>query len=165
MKNKGILIFFCGKMGAGKSTKATQFSQERNAVLLSEDEWLASLYPGQISTFDDYIKFSSLLRPLVKEHVQNMLSAGVNVIMDFPANTVKQRAWFRTLASEVEATHELVYLIVSDEQCLKQITKRRSEKPERAAFDTEEVFHHVTTFFEEPSADEGLNITEIKGYA
>ena len=165
MNSKGTLIFFCGKMGAGKSRKSIQFSQDRNAVLLSEDEWLASLYPGQISSFDDYIKFSALLRPLVKVLAQGILSAGANVIMDFPANTVKQRTWFNTLATEVGATHELVFLKVTDEQCLKNIAKRRNEKPARAAFDTEEFFHHVTSFFEEPSADEGLNIKIIKEHA
>jgi adenylylsulfate kinase-like enzyme len=36
--NNGKLIFFCGKMGAGKSTKASEIAQESNAVLLSEDE-------------------------------------------------------------------------------------------------------------------------------
>ena len=149
-------------MGAGKSTKSQQLALDRNAVLISEDEWLASLYPGQIASFEDYIKFSSQLKPLVKSHVQNILCSGTNVVMDFPANTVKQRAWFHALASEIDAAHELVYLIVSEEQCLKQIAKRRNEKPEREAFDTEEVFHHVTSFFEKPSTDEGLNIREIK---
>jgi len=28
------LIFFCGKMGAGKSTKSQQFALDRNAVLI-----------------------------------------------------------------------------------------------------------------------------------
>jgi len=41
----GKLIFFCGKMGAGKSTKSKEFASESNAVLLSEDEWLSILYP------------------------------------------------------------------------------------------------------------------------
>ena len=165
MDGKGTLIFFCGKMGSGKSTKSIQFAQERNAVLLSEDEWLSLLYPEQISTFDDYIKFSHLLKPLIKGHVKNILSTGASVVMDFPANTVQQRSWLQSIASEVGAAHELVYLVVSDEQCLKQIAKRRIEKPERRAFDTEEVFLHVTSFFEEPSVDEGLNIREIQGHA
>ena len=161
MKSNGTLIFFCGKMGAGKSTKSQQLALDRNAVLISEDEWLASLYPNQIASFEDYIKFSGQLKPLVKSHVQNILSAGTNVVMDFPANTVSQRKWFKAIVSEIDAPHELIYLNTSEEICLKQIAQRCIERPERANFDTEEVFHHVTSFFEEPNAEEGLNITRI----
>jgi predicted kinase len=158
----GTLILFCGKMGAGKSTQSKVIASEQNAVLLSEDEWLSSLYPQQVSSFDDYLKYSALLRPLIKSHVQNILSTGTNVVMDFPANTKKQRKWFLNLASEIGANHQLIYLNVSDDLCLKQIEKRRTEQPERAAFDTEAVFTHVTKFFEEPSQSEGLNIKVIK---
>ena len=73
MQEVGTLILFSGKMGAGKSTKAKQVSQERNAILISEDEWLSKLYPNQITSFDDYIHYSSLLKPLVKSHVLDLL--------------------------------------------------------------------------------------------
>jgi len=148
-------------MGAGKTTKSKKVAHDRNAVLISEDEWLESLYPGQISTFDDYLKFSRQLKPLVTSHAQNILRAGTDVVMDFPANTVSQRKWFKALYSEINAPHELIYLNVSDEICLKQIAQRRIEQPERASFDTEEVFHHVTGFFEEPGADEGFTVKRI----
>lgn len=52
----------------------------------------------------------------------------------------------------------MIWLDLNDEQCLKQIAQRRLEQPERAAFDTEAVFHQVTAFFEPPTADEHLNI-------
>ena len=162
MKENGTLIFFCGKMGAGKTTKSKQLADDRNAVLISEDEWLESLYPGQISTFEDYLKFSGRLKPLVTSHVRNILRTGTNVVMDFPANTVSQRKWFKTLYSGINAPHELIHMNISDDICLKQIAQRSLEQPERASFDTEEVFHHVTSFFEEPSADEGFNIKQIE---
>ena len=149
-------------MGAGKTTNSKQVANDQNAVLVSEDEWLESLYPGQITTFDDYLKFSRLLKPLVESHVQNILRTGTDVVMDFPANTVSQRKWFKALFSEIKAPHELIYLDISDEICLKQISQRSIEQPERVSFDTEEIFHHVTSFFEEPSADEGFNIKRIE---
>ena len=159
----GTLTFLCGKMGAGKSTEAKIIASETNAVLLSEDEWLSSLYPQQISSFEDYLKYAALLRPLVRSHVQNILSTGTNVVMDFPANTKNQRQWFVNLASEIGAGHQLIYLNVGNELCLKQIAKRRTEQPERAVFDTEEVFTYVTRYFEEPHQSEGLNVArEIK---
>ncbi len=76
MRQLGTLYFFCGKMGAGKSTKSKQLAIDSNAVLLSEDEWLSSLYPNQITSFEDYLKFSAQLKPMVKKHVQNILNVG-----------------------------------------------------------------------------------------
>lgn len=147
-------------MGAGKSTKSKQLAIEKNAVLLSEDEWLSSLYPNQITSFEDYLKFSAQLKTLVKKHVQNILSVGTDVVMDFPANTQGLRKWFLDMALEVNSNHQLIFLNLNNEQCLRQIAQRRDEQPERAAFDTEEVFIHVTSFFEAPDASEGLNILE-----
>ncbi|MDR7242829.1 AAA family ATPase [Priestia megaterium] len=163
MKPSGTLYFFCGKMGAGKSTKSKQLALDKHAVLLSEDEWISSLYPNQVASFEDYLKFSELLKPFLKKHVQNILSVGTDVVMDFSANTQKLRKWFLDMASEVNANHQLIFLNLNNEQCLRQIAQRRKEQPERAAFDTEAMFIHVTGFFEEPEASEGLNILESSG--
>src|SRR5690625_252994 len=163
MKKQGKLYFLCGKMGAGKSTKAKQLAIDKHAVLLSEDEWLSSIYPNQIESFEDYLKFSAQIKPLVKKHVQNILSVGTDVVMDFPANTQKQRKWFLDMVLDVNASHQLIFLNINNEQCLRQITQRRNEQPKRAALDTEEIFIHVTNCFEAPEASEGLNILEFSG--
>ena len=161
MKRKGTLTFFCGKMGAGKTTKSKIISLEKNAVLLSEDDWLEAHYPNQINTFDDFMKYSTLIKPFVKSHVQQLLNIGTTVVMDFPANTKKQREWFKQIYNEVKCDHELVFLDLSNEQCLAQITKRREEQPHRAQFDNEDVFNHVTQYFEAPSVSENFNIVEV----
>lgn len=159
--NKGKLTFFCGKMGAGKSTKAIEIAQKSNAVLLSEDEWLSSLYPNKISSLKDYIEYSNLLKSQIKKLVQSMLSSGTNVVMDFPANTLTQRDWFRSVFTEIEAPHNLVYIDLSNEACLKRIKKRREEKPERAVTDTPDMFEQVTKYFIAPTSEEGFNITKV----
>jgi adenylate kinase family enzyme len=158
---KGLLTFFCGKMGAGKTTRSREIAQAQNVVLLSEDDWLASLYPNAIKTLDDYIEHAGRLKPPVKKLVQSILLSGTNVVMDFPANTVQQRAWFRGIFSEIQAPHELIYIDRSDEICLSQIAKRRLEQPEREATDTKEMFDRVTAHFAAPTADEGFNIIVI----
>lgn len=152
------LYFLCGKMGAGKSTQAKELASEYEAILISEDDWLVAHYPEQIHSFDDYIRYSAQIKPFIKQHVQQLLAKGVSVVMDFPANMKRQRLWFLTLAQEVGCQHKLIYLDVSDEVCLRQIAKRRIEQPVRAKFDTPQVFHHVTQYFEPPLADEALNI-------
>ena len=110
----GQLTFFCGKMGAGKSTKSVEIARQSGAVLLSEDEWLASLYPGRIQMLQDYIEYSRRLKPPIKKLVQDILLAGTDVVMDFPANTVQQRQWFRDIYSEINAPHQLSFINQSD---------------------------------------------------
>jgi predicted kinase len=158
MTNKGTLVFFCGKMGAGKSTKSRQLASEMAAILISEDAWLAALYPEEIKSIDDYLTYSLRLKPLLKIHVQALLQSGVSVVMDFPANTLKQRAWFREIFSEQSLAHKLIYLDLSDSQCLSQIATRRAQQPERAAFDTEAVFHTISSYFQAPTEDEGFDL-------
>lgn len=154
----GTLIFFCGKMGAGKSTKSKEILAERNAILISEDEWLAALYPGEIATFNEYVDYSRKLKPLIETHVVSLLKTGVTVIMDFPANTKRQREWFKQLITKAESPYEFNYLAASDEICLRQISQRRTEQPERAEFDTDIVFKEVSKYFEAPDESEGLHI-------
>jgi predicted kinase len=158
MNQKGTLIFFCGKMGSGKSTKSKEIAKDMEAILLSEDEWLSAIYPNEIEDFDSYIKYSMRIKPLLKSHVQNILNIGINVVMDFPANTKKQRQWFIDIFSEHNIPHKLFYIEADDQLCLKQIEQRRLSNPERHNFDTEEVFRHVNSFFQPPSVDEAFNI-------
>jgi len=158
----GTLYFFCGKMGAGKTTESKVVASSENAVLISEDEWLSILYPNQINTFEEYLQYSSRLKPLIYTHVVSILKAGSNVVMDFPANTEKQREWYIKLSGFAGAQSKLIYLKASDELCLKQIASRRIEQPERAKFDTRIVFNEVNKFFQEPSESEGLNIQVIE---
>lgn len=163
--NKGVLTFFCGKMGAGKTTKSLEVAHERNAVLLSEDEWLASVYPDSIKTLEDYVKYAGRLKPQMKKLTQSILAAGTNVVMDFPANTISQREWFKSIFSEIQASHELIYIDQPNEICLGQIAKRRIEEPQRAATDTEEMFELVTKYFVAPTPDEGFNTIIITAHA
>jgi predicted kinase len=158
-------MFFCGKMGAGKTTESIELSRQRNAVLLSEDEWLSAIYPNSINNLEDYVNYSGRLKPQMKKLVQSILVSGADVVMDFPANTVQQRQWFKSVFSEVDAPHELIYIEQSNETCLERIAKRRIEQPLRAVTDTEEMFDLVTRYFVVPKPDEGFNITIISGNA
>jgi thymidylate kinase len=105
-----------------------------------------------------YITYSNLIKPFIKQHVVSLLQSGVTVVMDFPANTVKQRSWFLRVCAEAECPHEMHYLDISDAQCLAQIGQRRKQQPERAQFDTEAMFRLVSGYFEAPALDEELNI-------
>lgn len=158
---KGSLFFLVGKMGAGKSTYASSYAAEVGAVLISEDEWLSALFPDEITTFDDFVVRHKRLLKVLGTHLVQLLKAGTHVVLDFPANTIKERKWYASVAQSADAQCEAFYLNVSDEVCLQQIAKRREEQPDRAKFDTADMFHQVTAFFQAPSENEGFVIKVI----
>ncbi|MBY0270645.1 MAG: ATP-binding protein [Burkholderiales bacterium] len=148
-------------MGAGKSTLARRMAKDMNALLLSEDEWLAALFPGEIHGLADYIKYSRRLKPVLGAHVRDILKSGLPVVMDFPANTVTQRNWFREIFEPDGMDHLLIYLDVDDATCIRQVAARASADPARARFDTEAMFRQVTGHFQPPTEQEGFNIRVV----
>ena len=145
-------------MGAGKSTQAAQIAKERSAVLISEDEWLEKLFPGDISNLQDYVEYSKRIKPIVKDIAQKVLVSGGTVVLDFPANTKGQREWLKSIYSEVGKKHMLIYLDQPDNICLARIEQRCVENPKRQRTDTKEMFYQVSKYFEAPSESEGFNI-------
>ena len=158
MDKKGTLHFFCGKMAAGKSTKAKELASNYNAILLSEDDWLGQLYPEEFHVLDDYTRYSARLKPLLKSHVQSLLNAGLSVVMDFPGNTEGQRAWFKEIYSEYDLPHQLHYVRANDELCIYQLKQRSEGLPAGTAFTTEAEFHVVNSHFQPPAEEESFNI-------
>ena len=158
----GTLTLFCGKMGSGKSTKASELAAKTKAILLSEDELLSSLYPNLLSNLDDYVKYSCLLKPEIKKIAQAALSAGCDVVMDFPANTARQRKWLQSVYIDINAHHVMYVFDTPDAVCLKRIKERAKAQPERANTDTAEMFHATSEFFSKPSFEEHFNTVAIK---
>ncbi|MCB1034249.1 MAG: ATP-binding protein [Acidobacteria bacterium] len=153
----GVLHFFCGKAGAGKSTLAAKLAKDLGAVLLSEDVMLSRLFGDQMKVFDDYLRFSRRLKTVVGPLTAELLAAGRSVVLDFQANTRASRAWFLSVCGQVGATHVLHYLDTADSTCLQRIAERNVERPEGSHFLSEEDFRLVTSFFEPPT-EEGLNV-------
>ena len=152
------LHFFCGKAGAGKSTKAKQLAHASSAILLSEDIWLSRLYGDQIKVFDDYIRCSQKLSAVITPLVVDLLTAGVSVVMDFQANTKRRRSWFRSMFEEAKAEHVMHFLETPDSLCLERIAKRNAEMPEGASKLTEADYWYVTSYFEPPDESEGFHV-------
>lgn len=162
MDKESTLHFFCGKMAAGKSTLARKLANENGAILLIEDDWLSQLYPVEINTIADYIQYAPRLRNAISNHVISLLSHGVSVVMDFSANTVTQRQWFRELFIKSHAAHKLHFLDISDEICKRQLRKRSEGKPEGAAFTSESEFEAITRYFQPPLDSEGFNLVKYQ---
>lgn len=157
-QRKGKLHFFCGKMAAGKSTLARQLASQEDAVLLVEDEFLERLFPDQITDLPAYVKCSSRIRDALTSHVIALLSIGVSVVLDFPGNTLRQRAWFRRLIDDSGAEHELHFIDAADALCVRQLQERSKHLPPDSRWTGEAEFHAVTAYFQPPAIEEGFHV-------
>jgi len=158
MNQAPTLHFLSGKMAAGKTTLARRLADEYNAVLVCEDIWLQRLYPEEITDFDSYLKYSARLKSVVGPHVEALLKQGVSIVLDYPANTLRARAWVREIVEAAQADHVLHFVDTPDERCLEQLVRRNQEKPDGSVEMTTEQFEHITGFFVAPQEHEGFKV-------
>lgn len=158
MRHQGKLVFFCGKMAAGKSTLARRLAQQQDAILLVQDELLGTLFADTIVDIPGFIEYSSRLKAAIAPHLCALLAKDLVVVLDFPGNTRRQRAWFRDLIDRTNAEHELHYIDVADELCKRQLRQRSEGLPEGSAFTSDAEFDAITQYFDPPSPEENFNI-------
>lgn len=155
--SKPTLFLLCGKIAAGKSTLAAKLAAAPATILVSEDRWLACLYRPEMKVFADYIQYSARLRDAIGPHVESLLRIGTSVVLDFPANTPKQRLWMRAILERSGANHELHYLDVPDQICKLRLSERNAAGTHDFAA-SEAEFEQITRYFAPPADDEGFNI-------
>src|SRR6516162_1051700 len=158
MSTSAKLIFFCGKMAAGKSTLAKELADREKAVLLVQDDLLNALFPGEITDIHGFVKRSSRLKNVLAPHVCALLSKGISVVLDFPANTRVQRAWFRELIERADVEHELHFVDASDALCKSQLRERSRGLPAGTPWTREADFEAITEYFQPPTEDENFNV-------
>jgi predicted kinase len=147
----------CGKIAAGKSSLAAQLGAEPFTVIVSEDQWLFHLFGSEMASVEDYVRCAAKLRKAMAPHIVDLLKAGMSVVLDYPANTLANRAWMRGIAEEAGAAHRLYWLDVPDEVCRARLRTRNAVgEHEFAATDMQ--FDQITAYFVPPTAAEGLEI-------
>ena len=151
------LHMVCGKIGAGKSTLTRQLAQAPATVLISEDTWLAALYPGEIHELPDYVRCSGRLKQVMAGHVTDLLRAGVSVVLDFPANTVSGRNWMRGIFEAAGVAHALHFLDVPDAVC-KERLRARNASGEHPFETTDAQFDLISSHFVAPLEAEGFEV-------
>src|SRR6266568_3630712 len=108
------LHLVCGKIAAGKSTLSRQLASDPKTLLISEDEWMARLFRSEMKTISNYVEYSGRLRAAMRDHITDILRAGLSVALDFPGNTLIYRLWMRGLFESAGVAHRLHFLDVPD---------------------------------------------------
>src|SRR6202040_156627 len=151
------LYLLCGKIAAGKSTLARRLAARPATLLISEDHWTSNLFSGDLRTIDDYARYSARLRAAMGPHVVDILQEGLSIVLDFPANTVSNRNWMRSLITRANAAHELHLVDVPDTIC-KQRLRERNASGKHPGQASEAEYGLFTSYFVPPAPSEGFNV-------
>ncbi|MGB3817980.1 AAA family ATPase [Achromobacter pulmonis] len=152
-----VLHLLCGKIGAGKSTLAVRLASLPRTVLISEDAWLAALYPGEIREVADYARCAGRLRQAMGGHAAALVRAGLSVVLDFPANTRASRAWLRQVIDAAGCRHQLHFLDLPDAVCKARL-RARNQSGTHPFTTSEAQYDAITAYFVAPQDDEGFEI-------
>jgi predicted kinase len=151
------LYLLCGRIAAGKSTLARQLAARPATLLLVMDDWMSTLFPVENRTIEDFTELSARLRAIMAPHVAALLRRGVSVVLDFPANTVRWRAWMRSIITEANVAHELHFLDIPDAVCRERLRQRNGSGADPYQVD-EATYDQFMHYFVPPGPDEDFNI-------
>lgn len=155
--HRPTLHLLCGKIAAGKSTLSARLMETPNTILVSEDSWLAALYGDQMQSVADYVACSGKLKNALTPHLVSLLKSGLSVVLDFPANTLANRQWMKTVIDQAGADNRLHYLDVPDDVCRERLRARNSSGTHDFAA-TDAQFDLITRYFVAPDESEGFTI-------
>lgn len=151
------LYLLSGKIGSGKSTLARELGARPSTLLISEDHWTSTLFADDLRTIEDYAKYSARLRTAMTPHIVAILARGLSVVLDFPANTLKQRAWMKDLVRLAQVEHEMHVLDVPDAIC-KQRLRLRNSSGEHPFQVSDAEYEQFTRSYTPPTDDEGFTL-------
>ena len=160
--NDVTLHLLAGQIASGKSTLAKKLSKQHDAIVISEDEWLSQLFADEMSTVEDYVRYSNKLKRAMEPHLLSLIQIGLSIVLDFPANTLKQRAWMRNLIDKAGCEHILHFLDVPVDVCRSRL-HHRNHQGTHAFQVTDKQFDVISRYFDAPSPEEQFTIIKYVG--
>lgn len=133
-------------------------AERHNTVLVVQDEWLGTLFPREIVGIPTFLDRSARLRNALAPHIACFLSKGISVVLDFPANTEEQPAWFREILACADVEHELHFIDAPDDLCKRQLKDRSKDLPAGTRWTTDAELDAITAYFQPPPENERFNI-------
>lgn len=155
--NDVTLHLLAGQIASGKSTLAKKLSKQHDAIVISEDEWLSQIFADEMSTIEDYIRYSNKLKRAMEPHLLSLIQIGLSIVLDFPANTLNQRAWMRNLIDKAGCEHVLHFLDVPVDVCKSRL-QERNHQGTHAFQVTDKQFDVISGYFDAPSPEEQFTI-------
>ena len=143
----------CGLPGSGKTVRAKELEAAGEGVLLNADSWVYQLYPGDPeAAARDERKF--LVHQVQWELVEQLLTGGVSVILDWGVWSREERNHYRQRARELGAKVRTVYLDEPIETLQERLARRNLDLPSGTFRISAEELDEWAAVFEPPTPDE-----------
>ena len=162
--NKGTVIMVCGLPGAGKTTLAKKFENERSAIRLCADEWIPTLLkdPKDPNDMEEADRLRTPVEHLLLKLGLNLAELGNNVILDNGFWTTEDRNWYRDQIRNAGIKVELHFLDVPLETLWERVnTRNKEEYPFKIESHWLERWHKM---FEPPTDEEGESYDYYQKY-
>jgi len=138
-----------GLPASGKTTLAREIQAERGALRLTPDEWMIPMLDdNEASGKRDVLEGRFVWLAL------QALRSGVDVILDFGVWSRDERRALRSLAADIGAPCELVYLSVDLSEQPDRIRRRAKSEPGTTFAINEVELRRFAKLFVEPDLDE-----------
>jgi predicted kinase len=149
------VILICGKICSGKTTYAKGIAKNINAVILSVDELMLTLFGQHVGEKHDEL-VEKTEKYLYKKSVE-LVSNGINVILDWGFWTKEERLFAAKYYTDIGIEIEWHYIGI-DDITWKKLMKERNN----AIVNNEQEFYYIDeniakkfeNIFEEPKPDE-----------
>jgi len=160
-----MIHLVCGPIGAGKTTYSRLLADKHNAILFSEDEWLAKLFvpdapeglleqPMQVVGAWASEKYERC-RGQIWSICQQLLKNNINIVLDGAAANKAQRNMIRKKAKDYNTGFQLHYVTAEPDVRHKRVFERNNQQADTYSLDvTQAMFEHTEVFFEAPTGDE-----------
>lgn len=150
------VYLICGRICSGKTTYAKNFCKENNAVLLSVDEIMISLF-DQCCGRKLHMEYDRRIKNFLFDKSLEILENSVDVVLDWGFWTKEERNFAKEFYKSRNIDCELHYIEVSDEKWEQQLNKRNNEVLEnkaKAYYLEHRRALEFASMFEKPEADE-----------
>ena len=127
--------------------------------MFCEDEWMSKLVEP-IDNLEQYLSAARRIRSVIAPLAIDLLRLGVSVVFDFAGNTVRERAWVRSIFETADAEHTLHVLDVDEATCRLRVRERNEEQPPGVFFGvvSDQQLDEVNRFFQAPRPEERFRL-------
>lgn len=120
------VYIICGKICSGKTTYAKKLCKENNAILLSVDEIMLSLF-DQCCGEKHHQEYERRIKKYLFDKSLEIIEKGFDVVLDWGFWTKEERDATKNFFKSRNIDCQLHYIAVSDEVWEYQLNKRNNE--------------------------------------
>jgi predicted kinase len=113
-----------------------------------------------IATVEAYVQASRRVRGVIAPIATRVLELGASIVLDFAGNTVRDRAWVRSIFEAARADHVLHVLDVPVDECRRRLHERNAHQPPGLYFGhvSDELFDRIVPHVVPPTPDESFHV-------